>query len=65
MSKRARRNHSPGFKAKVALGAMKDDKAIAEVGQQIEVHLTQVTEWRQHLLERAVDVFGSGGVPTA
>lgn len=38
MSKRTRRNHSPGFKAKVALAAMKDDKTIAEVAQQFEVH---------------------------
>ena len=65
MSKRTRRNHSPGCKAKVALAAMKDDKTIAEIAQQFEVHLMQVTEWRRQLLERAADVFGSGGAPTA
>jgi transposase-like protein len=36
MSKRTRRNHSPGFRAKVALAAMKDDKTIAEIAQQFE-----------------------------
>ena len=65
MSKRTRRNHSPGFKAKVALAAMKDDKTIAEIAEQFEVHPTLVTEWRRQLLERAADVFGSGGAPTA
>ena len=53
MSKRTRRNHSPGFKAKVALAAMKDDKTIAEVAQQFEVHSTQVIAQRHrpvHLL---------------
>ena len=41
MSKRTRRNHSTGFKAKVALAAMKVDKTIAEIAQQFEVHHTQ------------------------
>jgi len=65
MSKRTRRNQSPGFKAKVALAAMKDDKTIAEIAQQLEVHPTQVTEWRRQLLERAAGVFCSGGAPAA
>ncbi len=44
MSKRPRRNHSPAFKAKVALAAVKGDKTVAEIAQQYEVHPTQVTE---------------------
>ena len=32
MTKRTRRNHTPGFKAKVALAAMKGDKTVAELG---------------------------------
>ena len=31
MTKRTRRNHTPGFKAKVALAAMKGDKTLAEL----------------------------------
>ena len=31
MKKRARRNHSPAFKAKVALAAMKNDRTIAQL----------------------------------
>ncbi|SCC93799.1 transposase [Thiomonas sp. X19] len=65
MSKRTRRNHSPAFKAKVALAAMKDDKTIAEIAQQFEVHPTQVSEWRRQLLERAYDVFGTSAAPSA
>ena len=49
----------------MALAAMKDVKTIAEVAQQLEVHPTQVTEWRRQLLERAADMFSSGGAPTA
>ena len=62
MSKRPRRNHSAGFKAKVALAAVKGDRTVAEIAQQFEVHPTQVTEWRRQLLDRAVDVFGGAQV---
>lgn len=63
MSKRTRRNHSPAFKAKVALAAVKGDKTVAEIAQQYEVHPTQVTEWRRQLMERAGDVFGAPAGP--
>ena len=33
MSKRTRRNHSPAFKAKVALAAIKGEKTLAELVQ--------------------------------
>ena len=36
MTKRARRTHSPGFKAKVALAAIKGEKTLAELAQQFD-----------------------------
>jgi len=59
MSKRPRRNHSPAFKAKVALAAVKGEKTLAELAEQFEVHATQITTWRTQLLEGAAGVFGS------
>ena len=35
MAKRPRRNHSPSFKAKVAIAAIKGDKTLAELAHQI------------------------------
>ncbi len=55
MSRRPRRNHSPAFKAKVALAAIKGEKTLAE---QIDVHANQITSWRTQLLEGAAEVFG-------
>ncbi len=38
MTKRPRRNHSPAFKAKVALAAIKGEKTLAELAEQFDVH---------------------------
>jgi len=60
MTKRARRNHSPAFKAKVALAAIKGEKTLAELAQLYDVHPNQITAWKAHLLDGAAGVFGSG-----
>ena len=58
MSKRPRRNHSPAFKAKVALAAVKGEKTLADLAQQFDVHPNQITQWKAQLLDGAADVFG-------
>jgi transposase-like protein len=58
MTKRSRRNHTPAFKAKVALAAMKGDKTLAELAQQFDVHPNQIGQWRGQLLDGAAEVFG-------
>ena len=58
MSRRPRRNHSPAFKAKVALAAFKGEKTLAELAEQFDVHANQITSWRTQLLEGAAEVFG-------
>jgi transposase-like protein len=57
MGRRKRRNHSPGFKAQVALAAMKGDRTLAELAQQYDIHPNQITDWKTQLLERAAQVF--------
>ena len=59
MTRRSRRNHTPAFKAKVALAAIKGEKPLAELAQQFDVHANQITQWKAHLLEGAAGVFGS------
>src|SRR5215470_16449894 len=57
MKKRARRNHTPAFKAKVALATLKNDRTIAQLAEQFDVHPNQITAWKEQLLEGAADVF--------
>lgn len=55
--RRKRRNHSPSFKAKVALAALKGDRTVAELCSEFDIHANQVTAWKKQLLEGAQDVF--------
>ena len=61
MTRRPRRNHTPAFKAKVAIAAIKGDRTLAELAEQFDVHPNQVTAWKAQLEGGAADVFGSGG----
>ena len=63
MSKRARRNHAPAFKAKVALAAIKGEKTLADLAQQFDIHSNQITQWKAQLLEGAAGVFGAEARP--
>ncbi len=56
--RRPRRNHSPKFKAQVALEAIRGEKTVAEIAAHHEVHPTQVTSWKNEVLEKLVGVFG-------
>jgi transposase-like protein len=61
MKRRPRRNHTPAFKAKVALAAIKGDRTIAQLAEQFDVHPNQITIWKAQLEGGAPDVFGPGG----
>ena len=61
MNRRSRRNHTPAFKAKVALAAIKGDRTLAQLAEQFDVHPNQITSWKAQLEGRAADVFGPGG----
>lgn len=60
MTRRSRRNHSPAFKAKVALAAIKGDKTLGELAEQFNVHQTQIAQWKSQLLDHAAEAFGLG-----
>ncbi len=56
MSKQ-RRRHSPEFKAKVALEAIKSQKTVNEIASEHGVHPNQVRTWKQELLQGLETLF--------
>ena len=52
-----RRNHSAGFKAKVALAALRGEKTLSELSAQYGVHANQISTWKAHLLKASPDIF--------
>ena len=63
MTRRSRRNHTPAFKAKAALAAIKGEKTLSELAQQFDVHANQIKQWRDQVLEGSIGVFGSEARP--
>lgn len=55
--KRQRRKHTPEFKAKVALEAIKGIKTLSEISKEYEVHPVMVSAWKKDMMERLPEVF--------
>ena len=60
MVQNVRRIHSPAFKARVALEALKETKTIAELSSTYSVHSTQITKWKKQALDILTLGFGTG-----
>ena len=58
--KTSRRKHSPAFKAKVALEALRGEKTIAEIASQYEIHPNQIIQWKKQLSAEAAGIFENG-----
>ena len=60
MTKRARRSHTPAFKAKAALAAIKAEKPPAALAQRFDVPPNRTMQRRGQLVEGAAGTFGLG-----
>jgi transposase len=52
-----RRKHTPSFKAKVALEAIKEQKTSAELASQYQVHPGQIRNWKTSATKGLIDLF--------
>lgn len=62
MAKR-RKLHSCGFKAKVALAAVKELETVSQLAGRYGVHPSQIHQWKRHLQDGAEGLFGEVGRP--
>lgn len=54
-----RTKHSPSFKAKVAVEAIREHSTIAELSRRYKVHANQIYQWKRQALENLERVFES------
>ena len=56
-----RKNHSPDFKAKVALEAIREEMTLAELSKKYGVHPTQIGTWKRAAIENMSTAFTRKG----
>ena len=57
---RKRRNHSPEFKSKVALAAIKGDETLSQLASRFNINANLIVKWKKQLLDNSAEVFASG-----
>ena len=55
--RKKRKRHEPGYKAKVAIEAVRERKTVSELASQFALHPSQIQDWKRTLLERAPELF--------
>jgi len=55
-----RKQHSPQFKARVAIEAIRGEKTLSQLGSQFKVHPIQIAKWRKAALEQMPELFVDG-----
>ena len=58
---RKRRPHPAGFKAKVALSAVRGVKTTGELASEFSVHPTMIAKWKKQLVEGSSEIFSGNG----
>jgi transposase len=55
-----RKQHTPAFKAQVALTALKGERTANELAGQFGIHPTLIHAWKKQLLDGAEEIFAHG-----
>jgi len=55
--KAKRRKFTAGFKAQLAIEALKERESLAELAKRFEVHPNMISKWKQEFVERSSEIF--------
>jgi transposase-like protein len=55
-----RKQHSPQFKARVVIEAIRGQKTLSQLASQFKVHPIQIAKWRKAALEQMPELFVDG-----
>ncbi len=58
--KNSRTKHTPAFKAKVALAAVREDETVPALAKRYGLHPNQIYKWKRDFLENADRAFANG-----
>ena len=61
MPRQTRKKHSPAFKAKVALAAIREEGPVAELSGKYGVHSSQIQKWKRTALDGLTSIFDANG----
>ena len=59
--KKSRTKHSPAFKAKVALAALREQESVPEIARRYKIHANVVYKWKRQLVENVARAFEAEG----
>jgi transposase len=55
--KNLRRHHSPDFKSKVALEAIKEQQTLSQISEKYTLHANQISDWKKTLVSGSASLF--------
>jgi len=55
-----RKRYSSKLKAQVALEALKNQRTLAQIAGEYDIHPNQVTRWKQQMLQELPQIFDNG-----
>jgi putative transposase len=55
-----RKNHSPAFKAKIVIEALRETKPLTQIAAENQIHPTLVTKWKTEAVNGLLDLFERG-----